>query len=131
MRASSKTLFGAVAILAVWALLCAAVEAAPRVTRNVTPMEGGGFLVKIRVTAVGDNVYGLRLVDPLASIRNVYAPKGWCMVTDGEELIARTGSEPVKDGATLEFIIHADSDKIAYVWTAFDRMKQIGTPGSL
>lgn len=131
MSALRKTLSAFVSALAVCVLLFTVVEAAPRVTRSVTPMEEGGFLIRVRVTAAAEQVYALRLLDPMASIRNVYAPKGWCIVTDGEEFLARTGSEPVKGGATLEFIIHSDSDRAAYTWTAFDRMKQIGTPGTI
>ena len=131
MSALRKTLSGITLALAITVIFCAAATAAPRLTKSVKPMEGGTFLIKIRVAAAGNHVYGLRLIDPQASIRDVYAPKGWCIVTDGEELMARTGSDPVKDGTTLEFIIHSDSDAVSYTWTAFGRIEQIGTPGTL
>lgn len=131
MSALRKTLAGITLALAITAVFCAAATAAPRITKSVTPMEGGSFLIKIRVAAAGDHIYGLRLLDPQASIRNVFAPRGWVIVTDGEEFMARTGDDPIKDGTTLEFIIHSDSDVVSYGWTAFGKIKQIGTPGTL
>lgn len=131
MSAQRRTLAGITLALAITAVFCAVAAAAPRVSKSVTPMEGGTFLIKIRVAASGEHVYGLRLIDPQASIRNVYAPKGWCIVTDGEELMARTGTEPIKDGTSIEFIIHSDSDVVSYGWTTFGMLKQIGTPGTL
>jgi hypothetical protein len=131
MSALRKTLAGITLAMAITVVFCAVATAAPRITKSVSPMEDGSFLIKIRVAAAGDQIFGLRFIDPQASIRNVFAPKGWCIVTDGEELMARTGSEPIKDGTSLEFIIHSDSDVVSYGWTAFGRIKQIGTPGTL
>lgn len=131
MSALRKTLAGIALAITITAVFCAVASAAPRITKSVTPMEGGSFLIKIRVSAAGEHIYGLRLIDPQASIRNVFAPKGWCIVTDGEEFMARTGADPIKDGTALEFIIHSDSDNVSYGWTAFGKIKQIGTPGTM
>jgi membrane-bound ClpP family serine protease len=106
-----------------------ATAAVPRFTKSVTPMEGGVFMVKIRMTASGNEVYALRLIDPEAAMVDVFAPRGWVTVTDGEEFLARSG-DPLKDGKTVEFVIYSKSDKIAYTWTAFGKIKQIGKPGA-
>lgn len=107
------------------------VGAAAGIRKSVSPMEGGGYLVKIRVTASASNIYALRLADPKASILDVYAPKGWCIVADGGEFLARTGSKPIKPNETIEFIIHSSTDEINYSWAVFGRIKQIGEPGTL
>ena len=119
----------AIAILAL--ISQSAFGAAASIKKSVTVMEDGKFLVKIKVTASGSNIYGLKLIDPEASIINVYAPRGWCIVTDGEDFLARTSNVPLKAGRTVEFIIHSTSDKINYTWSVFNQMKQLGKPGIL
>ena len=104
--------------------------AAPRITKSVTPMEDGTFMVRIRITASGNDVYALRLIDPEAAIYDVFAPRGWVTVTDGEDFLARTNTA-LKDGKAVEFVIYSRSDKVAYTWTAFGKIKQIGKPGTL
>ena len=107
-----------------------AMAAAPRFTKSVTPMEDGAFMVKIRMTASGNDIYALKLIDPEAAIEDVFAPRGWITVTDGEEFLARSGNA-LKDGKTVEFVIYSKSDKVAYTWTAFGKIKQVGKPGTL
>lgn len=104
--------------------------AAPRITKSVTPMEDGTYMVRIRMTASGNDVYALRLIDPEAAIYDVFAPRGWVTVTDGEDFLARTNTA-LKDGKAVEFVIFSRSDKVAYTWTAFGKIKQIGKPGTL
>jgi len=109
----------------------AALAAGARIGRTVTPMEDGRFLIRIKVTSTGESIYGLRLVDPRSSIINVYAPREWCVVTDGEDLLARTGTGPVASGKSVEFIIHSDTDEASYTWVVYGKMKQIGKPETL
>lgn len=104
--------------------------AAPRITKSITPMEDGTFMVRIRMTASGNNVYALRLIDPEAAIYDVFAPRGWVTVTDGEDFLARTNTA-LKDGKAVEFVIYSRSEKVAYTWTAFGKIKQLGKPGTL
>lgn len=104
--------------------------AAPKFTKSVTPMEDGIFMVKVRMTASGNDVYALRLIDPEAAIIDVFAPRSWVTVTDGEEFLARSG-KALKDGKTVEFVMYSKSDKVAYTWTAFGKIKQVGKPGKL
>ena len=104
--------------------------AAPRITKSVTPMADGTYMVRIRMTASGNDVYALRLIDPEAAIYDVFAPRGWVTVTDGEDFLARTNTA-LKDGKAVEFVIYSRSDKVAYTWTAFGMIKQIGKPGTL
>ncbi len=109
----------------------AALGAAVNVKKQVTPMEGGNYLIKLQVTASGASIYALSLIDPKTSIVDVYAPKGWCVVTDGGDYLARTGSKPIESGKTLEFLIHSSTDDIQYTYTVFDRMKQLGKSGTI
>ena len=104
--------------------------AAPRITKSVTQMEDGFFMVRVRMTASGNDVYALRLIDPEAAIVDVFAPRGWITVTDGEDFLARTNTA-LKDGKSVEFVIYSKSDQVAYTWTAFGKIKQIGKPGKL
>jgi len=122
------------AALIIVALLIASVPAsvsAASVKKTVTAMEDGRYLITLRVTAGDASIYALKLDDPKTAIVDVYAPKGWCIVTDGEELLARTSGNPIKSGKTIEFILHSTSADVAYSWTLFGPMKQIGKPGSV
>jgi len=131
MSALKKTMSVASAILLVMLFIGqAAMAAEPRITSSVSPMEDGQFMVKIRMTASGNDVYALRMIDPEAAMVDVFAPKGWITVTDGEEFLARSGSA-LTDGKTVEFVIYARSDKVAYTWAAYGRIEQIGKPGAL
>ncbi|MBN2185212.1 MAG: hypothetical protein JW746_07780 [Candidatus Krumholzibacteriota bacterium] len=100
--------------------------AAAEIKKSVTVMEDGRFLIKLKVTSSGSAIYGLKLIDPEAAIVNVYAPAGWCIVTDGEDLLARTSTKPLKAGKTVEFVIHSSTDKIDYTWSVHGDLKQLG-----
>lgn len=108
-----------------------ALAAAASFSKSVTALEGGNYLIKLKVRATAANIYALRLVDPQSSIIDVYAPKGWCAVTDGEDYLAMTASKPIGTGKTLEFIIHSTSDKVNYTWSVHDLLKQIGETGTM
>ncbi|MCK4537570.1 MAG: hypothetical protein KAV42_02105 [Candidatus Krumholzibacteria bacterium] len=105
--------------------------AAASVKKSVTPMEDGRYLIKLKVTSAGSDIYGLRIIDPEASIINIYAPRGWCAITDGEDFLARTFNLPLKSGRPVEFIIHSSTDKINYTWSVSGKMKELGKPETL
>lgn len=100
--------------------------AAATISKSVTPMDDGRYLIKLKVTSSGSAIYGIRLIDPGASIVNVYAPRGWCAVTDGEDYLARTFASPLRSGKPVEFIIHSTSNKVDYTWSVYGAMKQLG-----
>jgi hypothetical protein len=129
MRKHKARLILAVALLAVFSH--SAFGAAAKLHKSITPLDSGEFLIKLKVTATSSSIYALRLVDAKSAIVNVYAPRGWCMVTDGEDLLARTSGAPIKAGKTLEFIIHTTSEEVQYTWTVFGKIKQLGESGSL
>ncbi len=105
--------------------------AAAEITKTVTPIGGGGFLVRIKVRATGSSIYALKLSDPQAGILDVYAPKGWCIVADDGDFLSRTAGTPITSKRSIEFIIYSSTDDIKYSWAVFDPMKQIGKPGTL
>lgn len=122
------------AIALIMALLIASGPAslsAASVSKSVTAMEDGRYMIKLRVTASDASVYALQLGDPKAAIIDVYAPKGWCIVTDGEDLIARTSGDPIKPNTTVEFILHSTSADVSYTWAVFGKMNQLGKPGTI
>ena len=104
---------------------------AASVKKSVTAMEDGMYLIRVRVTASSASIYTLKLQDPKASIIDVYAPRGWCIVTDGEDFIAKTSGYPIKANKTVEFIIHSSSADLSYNYSLFGLMKQIGKPGTI
>ncbi len=108
-----------------------ALGAAAKLEKSITPMENGNYLIKIKVTALVSGIYTLKLTDPQTSIVDVYAPRGWCMITDGEDLLARTSADPIKRGKTVEFLIHSTTKDIKYSWSVFGKLKQLGEPGVL
>jgi membrane-bound ClpP family serine protease len=128
LRKRAVSVFIALLIMAVAGQ--SVMAAAPKITKSVTPMEDGMFMVKVRMTASDNDVYAVRLIDPEAAIVDVFAPRGWITVTDGEEFLGRSGSA-LKNGKTVEFVLYSRSDKVAYTWTAFGKIKQIGKSGTL
>lgn len=132
MRKFKSTVVITCAVAAVLILLSHSVfGAAAEISKTVTPMGGGGFLVRLKVRATGDGIYALKLTDPQASILDVYAPKGWCIVADSGDFLARTYRDPIGTKKSIEFIIYSSTDDIKYSWSVFDTMKQIGKPGTL
>lgn len=118
----------------IMALLIASVSAplsAASVRKSVTAMEDGRYMIKLRITASDASIYALKLGDPKAAIVDVYAPKGWVIVTDGEDFLARTSGSPIKPGKTVEFILHSTSSDVSYSWTTFGKVKQLGKPGTV
>jgi hypothetical protein len=96
------------------------------VKKTVQALEGGNYLIKLVVTASKDGIYAFELKDPKGSIIDVFAAKGWCILSDGELCLSRTTSSPITAGKSLEFIIHATAADGQYVWTFFGPMDQIG-----
>jgi len=105
--------------------------AAAKLEKSITPLENGNYMIKIKVTALVSGIYTLKLTDPQTSIVDVYAPRGWCMITDGEDLLARTSTAPINRGKTVEFLIHSTTEEIKYSWSVFGKLKQLGKPGVL
>jgi hypothetical protein len=123
---------GVVAAAALLLILCCSAPAfAASFKKYVTPMEGGNFLIKIRVTASEGSVYALQLIDPKSSIVDVYAPKGWCVVTDGGDYLARTGAAPIEAGKSVEFLIYSSTEDVQYTYVLFGKMEQMGKPGTI
>ncbi len=104
---------------------------ATSIKKSVTAMEDGRYMIRVRVTASSASIYTLKLQDPKASIIDVYAPKGWCIVTDGEEFLAATSGNPIRSNKTVEFIIHSSSADVSYNYSVFGQLKQIGKPGTI
>jgi hypothetical protein len=128
-RIETKRFFSVTAA-ALLVLVCgAAFASAASVTKSVTPMEDGKYLIKLKVTAAEGAIFALQIIDPKASIIDVYAPKGWCVVTDGGDYLARTGASPIETGKTTEFLIHSSTNDVQYTYTVFGKMDQLGKPG--
>ncbi len=128
-KANAWILIIAVALLVVTSY--SAFSDSAKVKKYVTPMEDGNYLVKLKVTASGAGIYAMQLIDPKGAIINVYAPKGWCAITDGGDYLARTGGNPIASGKTVEFLIHSKTDDIQYTFTVFGKMEQLGKPGTI
>lgn len=129
LKANGWVLIIAVALLVVTSY--AAFGASATIKKYVTPMEDGNYLVKLKVTASRSGIYALQLIDPKGAIVDVYAPKGWCVITDGGDYLARTGSKPIASGKTVEFLIHSTTDDIQYTFIVFGKMEQLGKPGAI
>jgi hypothetical protein len=95
------------------------------VKKSVEALSGGNYLIKLVVTASKDGVYGFEIKDPKGTIVDVFAPKGWCILSDGEVGIARTAA-PIATGKSFEFVVYATSGDAQFVWTFFGAMEQIG-----
>jgi hypothetical protein len=98
------------------------------IKKSVQALEGGNYLIKLVVTASKGGIYAFEIKDPKGAIVDVYAPKGWCMLSDGEVGLARTGGMPIAVGKSLEFLIYATAGDAQFVWTFFGAMEQMGKP---
>lgn len=118
-----------VAILAALFLASSSAVAAPVVLKkSVTRLEDGSYTIKIAISAREAQIYAFEISDPKSSITDVYAPKSWCMLTDGGLCLARTSGDPISTKKTLEFIFHANAPDAQFIWTFFDALKQISAP---
>jgi hypothetical protein len=126
---------GLLAVFMVAALLALYVSPAAcesyRASKSVTRMSDGNFIIKVKITSLGKDIYTLRLIDPDGSIIEVYAPKGWCVATDGEAYLARTAANPIKAKRSVEFIIHSDLEDISFTCSVFGMFDQIGLPETI
>jgi hypothetical protein len=110
-------------------ILSVPILAAPAtVKKSVQALDGGNYLIKLVVTASKDGIYAFEIKDPKGAIVNVFAPKGWCILSDGEVGLARTGGMPITAGKSLEFIVYATAGDAQFVWTFFGAMEQMGKP---
>lgn len=119
-----------VCILAAMALLLAAsvptLGAPVTIKKSVQELENGNFLIKMVITATSQGIYAFQIKDTKASIVDVYAPRGWCILSDGELLLSRTADFPIAGKKSYEFIIHSTNKDAEYVWTFYGPMNQIG-----
>ncbi len=102
-----------------------------RASKTVKTMDDGKFLIKVKITSLGEEIYTLKLIDADESLIDVYAPKGWCVATDGGTLIARTNDSPVKAKKSVEFIIHSDLEDIDLTCTVYGIFDQVGLPETI
>ncbi len=102
--------------------------AAATVKADVKALDQGTYLIKFNVTATGPGVYAIQVKDPNASVLDVYAPKGWCILTDGEACYASTLADPITAEKGTEFLIHSSAKDAEFIWTFFGEMEQIGKP---
>lgn len=75
----------------------------PNASKKVAGSEDGTALVEIRVTAVGQSVYGVTIKDASGSIEDIIAPKGWVGISSGDHVIFRTGEKPIRSGNSMTF----------------------------
>jgi hypothetical protein len=96
------------------------------IKKSVQTLEDGNYLIKMVVTASSDGICAFEFKDPKGSIIDVFAAKGWCILSDGEVCLSRTSGSPIAAGKSIEFVIHATSADAKFVWTFFGPMQQIG-----
>jgi hypothetical protein len=126
---NAKRAAGLLLIIGLMACMSSTVQgAAATVNTNVKALEEGKFLIKFTVTASGSGIFAIQLKDPKGSILDVYAPKGWCFLSDGEVCLASTLGTPISAGKSMEFIIYSSTNDAKFVWTFFGPLEQIGKP---
>lgn len=126
MQDSKRTVCILLAIGLLVAMSIPALGAPAIVKKSIQELENGNFLIKLVITSSADGIYAFQFKDPKASIVDVYAPKGWCILSDGEVCLSRTSGSPIASGKSFEFIIHTTSKDVQYVWTFYGPMNQIG-----
>lgn len=131
LRCTKGLLVVFIAAVIMSACMTAAYTAPYNVTKTVKAMDDGNFLIKVRITSVDKDIYCLKLIDAEESIIDVYAPKGWCVATDGGTFVARTYDKPVKTKRSTEFIIHSGLEDISFTCTVYGLLEQIGLPGTI
>lgn len=113
------------------ALALPAFAAGPSATKTVLGEDAGSSVVLVRVTAAGDDIYGITVKDASASITDIVAPKGWVGVSSGRDVIFRTGGSPIKAGTSLSFRLYTSNETAALTVSFRDQKSLIGPSKSL
>jgi hypothetical protein len=108
-----------------------ALAAGPHATKSVQSSDDGIAVVLIRVTASGDAVYGITIKDASGSIKDIVAPKGWVGISDGADVIFRTGEKPIRSGNSLTFRLHTTNEDGSLSVSFRDITSPIGVSTSL
>jgi len=119
-------------VLALVALIALPVLAAgPSATKSVLASEDGASVVVVRVTASGESVYAVTIKDASSSIKDIVAPKGWVGITDGSDVLFRTGDKPIKSGSSLSFRLHTTNESSQLTVSFKDEDSTIGSSATL
>ena len=76
------------------AALAAPALAGPNASKSVMGEGGSKSVVVVRVSADGQDVYGVTIKDASGSVTDIKAPKGWVGISSGRDIIFRTGGSP-------------------------------------
>ena len=127
-----KRSFRTLALTILVALIALPVLAAgPNASKSVGGSEDGTAVVDIRVTAAGQSVYGVTIKDASGSIKDIAAPEGWVGITDGADVIFRTGEKPIRAGGSLTFRLHTTNEGGSLSISFRDKVSPIGSTQSL
>jgi len=105
--------------------------AGPNASKSVGSSEDGMAVVDINVTAAGQSVYGVTIKDASGSIKDLAAPEGWVGITDGADVIFRTGEKPIQAGGSLTFRLHTTNEGGSLSISFRDKVSPIGSTQSL
>ena len=110
----SKATYLGILFLAVALVLTssAGIAAPAAVKKSVQKIEDGNYLIKLVITSKAGEIFAFELKDPKNAIVDVYSPKSWCMLTDGEACHSRTASAPIGSAKGIEFITDLPSEPI-------------------
>jgi hypothetical protein len=128
MKRSFWTL--AIAVAVVWVAL-PVLAAEPNATKSVAGSEDGTSVVVVRVTAAGESIFGVTIKDASGSIKDIVAPKGWVGITDGTDIMFRTGDKPIRAGSSLTFRLHTTNEDGALSVTFRDEDSPVGSGKTL
>ena len=129
MKRSVWTLTAVVCLVVLVALPVLA--AGPNVSKRVLGEGDGKAVVLLRVTASGQDIYGVNIKDASGSISDIVAPKGWVGITSGDDVIFRTGGKPIKAGSSMSFRIVTSNKDGALSVSFRDNRSAVGESKSL
>lgn len=119
-----------IAIAVVWIAL-PVLAAEPNATKSVVGSEDGTSVVEVRVTAAGQSIYAVTIKDTSGSIKDIVAPKGWVGITDGTDILFRTGDKPIRAGSSVTFRLHTTNEDGALSVKFRDENSPVGSGKTL
>jgi hypothetical protein len=122
--------------MALVALVAAAVAAPalaadPGASKSVLGEDGGKAVVVVKVTARGQDIYGVTIKDASGSIADIIAPKGWVGISSGRDVIFRTGGSPIKAGSSTSFRLYTSNEDAELTVSFRDQKSLIGASKTL
>jgi hypothetical protein len=100
--------------------------AGPKVSKSVLGSDEDITVYVLRVSASGDDIYGLIISESSGSVEDIVSPSGWSGIAAGDYVSFNTYDKPIKSGSSKTFRIIATSKDATFTIKFRDKDSRIG-----